>query len=240
MKDFLFAIALLCSVASLHAEDPPATPPTVAPAILPPVEERYSSEVAKAEAIVAKAEAELVKARKAAGEVRLKAYRERLTDVTKSGDFDKAVAVKARIEQLEKEPDGPAEKSAKRPRPKDAVKFQGHHYVLIKEPATWHVAKRRCEEMGGHLVCIESAQELDFVLGITQSNNTEAWLGGFDEESEGDWKWVNGTPIAKAMLAQFRIDNHQASQHVLSAGASHNVEDNCAAYRRQFICEWDK
>ena len=198
--------------------------------VIPAAEVKFAADVGKAEA-------DLAKIKQTAGAARLKVYKDKLSEATKAGDFDKATQIKARIETLESEPEA---KAHKRPRPKDTVRFDGHAYALIKEPATWHVAKQRCEEMGGHLVCIESVQELDFVLGITQSNKLEAWLGGTDEESEGDWKWVTGASIPNAMISMFKLDNHQESQHCLSAGASRNVEDNCPAYRRQFICEWDR
>ena len=60
-------------------------------------EEKFAAEVVKADA-------EAAKVKHAAAEVRLKAYREALTAATKAGDFDKAMGLKARIEELEQEP----------------------------------------------------------------------------------------------------------------------------------------
>ncbi len=241
MRCFLWTRVLVLPLAfaaasSLAADDKPS----VTPVLIQSAEEKYSSECNKADALVSKAEAEGAKARKAAGDVRLKAYKDRLVEVTKAGDFDKAVAVKARIEQLERELNVEPEKPMKRPRPKETIKFQGHAYALIKDPATWHVAQHRCEEMGGHLVTVESNAELEFILGITQANNTEAWIGGTDEVTEGVWKWVTGATIPKEMVSAFRIDNHQDMQHALAAGGSKNIEDNFQCLRRVFICEWDR
>ena len=193
------AIAILFSTSSLMGDDTkpaatpaPATPaaaiPEIAPFLLPSVEEKFASEAAKADAATAKAEQEATKAKKAAAEIRLKAYKDKLAEITKTGDFDKAQQVKARITQLENEPEGEShkpEKPTKRPRPKDTVKFGGHTYALIKEPATWHVAKLRCEEMGGHLVCIESDKEAEFVSDLCAKGSY--WLGASDEEQEGAW-----------------------------------------------------
>ncbi|MHC4253655.1 MAG: protein kinase domain-containing protein, partial [Planctomycetota bacterium] len=50
--------------------------------------------------------------------------------------------------------------------PADAAKFGGHWYKLFPEPTTWHDAKRRCEEAGGHLVTITSKEENDLVVSL--------------------------------------------------------------------------
>ena len=101
---FCSTIAVLID-ARLLAEDP-SNPSAVTPALLQSVEERYASEVAKADAVLAKAEAEVAKQKKLAAEIRLKAYKEKLSEITKTGDFDKAIKIKARIVELEKAPDG--------------------------------------------------------------------------------------------------------------------------------------
>lgn len=228
----LTAALLLVSAVTVQADETPAKL-DVTPMLIQAAEEKYATEVAKAEAVVTKAEADLAKARKAAGETRLKAYKERLAEVTKTGDFDKALAVKSRIEQLEKDPESEPAKPSKRPRPKDTVKFGGHTYALIKEPATWHVAKQRCEEMGGHLVCVESAAEDAFVKSL--SGQTTIWAGGSDEEQEGQWVWVHkNTPVKLSI----RIDNAGDADHQLAlfGGIWH---DGHAGNRYSYVCEWE-
>jgi len=44
--------------------------------------------------------------------------------------------------------------------------------------------------MGGYLACIETSEEDQFILRLCQGN--DAWLGGTDEENEGDWRWLTG------------------------------------------------
>src|SRR5262249_616059 len=85
-----------------------------------------------------------------------------------------------------------------RPRPKAAQKFNGHSYAVITEPATWHGARRRCEEMGGHLATPETPAERDFLLKLVRDAKTSAWFGATDEEVEGEWVWVTGKPVTKA------------------------------------------
>lgn len=102
------ALVVILVSSVMYAADP-------SPFVLPSVEDKYASAASTAEAVVAKAEAEAAKLRKAAAEIRLKAYKDRLAEVTKSGDFDKALAVKARIEELEKELEGDPKLQPKTP-----------------------------------------------------------------------------------------------------------------------------
>lgn len=108
----LAALAILFSTSSLMGDDeakPAATSaaatPEVTPFLVPSLEEKFVAEANKADAITAKAEAEATKLKKVAAEARLKGYKDKLAEITKTGDFDKAQQVKARITQLENDPE---------------------------------------------------------------------------------------------------------------------------------------
>ena len=225
-----FAVVVVLINSLLYADDP-------VPFLLQSAEDKFASAASSAEAAIAKAEAEAAKSRKAAAEVRLKAYKDRLAEVIKTGDFDKAVAVKARIEQLEKEPEGEPIKPPKRPRPKETARFQGHTYALIKENVTWHIAKQRCEEMGGHLVILDDSRELPFVLELCKKHGSAAWIGATDEETEGKWKWVNGSD---AHFSGPHISNTRGSEHFIALDPSVGDYNDVGADRLVFVCEWDR
>jgi len=191
--------------------------------VIPAAEEKFAADVAKAEN-------DLAKVKQAASAARLKVYKDKLSEATKAGDFDKATQIKARIESLESEPDA---KAHKRPRPKNAVRFDGHAYALIKEPATWHVAKQRCEEMGGHLVCIGNQAEAEFLLKLC--GDESAWVGASDEETEGQWKWINGDPVSM----RFDVNNQEGFDHCMVIWQRH-FADGTAGRRYGYICEWAK
>ncbi len=176
------------------------------------------------------AESAFLAAKQKAAEKRLGVYRDQLKAFTKAGDFEKAVACKAAIDILEA-----AGLDGSLPRPKDAVKFGGHTYALIKEPATWHVAKRRCEIMGGHLAYVKGAKELEFVGKLAGQN--VAFLGATDEEHEGDWRWLDGS---KWTPKPREADNDKGTQHVLSwDGTRKRLDDTYSCDRMPYVCEWD-
>ena len=241
MKRLLTLLALGILTASASADDataPAAGIPDIAPFLVPSLEDRFAAEATRADAIAAKADAEATKAKRIAAEARLKGYKDKLAEITKTGDFDKAQQVKARITQLENEPEGESHKPSKRPRPKDTVRFDGHAYALIKEPATWHVAKQRCAEMGGHLVVIDSEKELEFIDKMC--NTTIAWMGASNEESDTEWKWVTGSRLIGNgwIIDDYKTDATKAS--ALTHWSNHRFEDYPLSGRVAYVCEWDK
>lgn len=159
---------------------------------------------------------------------RVKALKQVLTDATKTGDFDAATEIKERITD--------AEQTGPRAKPKDVVRFGGHEYAVIPERVTWHVAKRMCEEMGGHLATISNADEGDFLLSLCVTSKAEPWIGATDEITEGRWRWVDGTRFD----AKIHADNANEIQHYATYHPMLKTwDDGDGGGRRSYICEWD-
>ncbi len=191
-------------------------------------EEKFAAEVIKADA-------EAAKVKHAAAEVRLKAYREALQSATKAGDFDKAMALKARIEELEQEPTA---QPLKRPRPKDIVRFQGHSYALVKDAVTWHVAKQRCEEMGGHLICINNPKEASFVVELSSGN--AVWLGASNEFDLGKWEWIDGRIADVNGWTLNDPDRMHFSKAAIYWPETKTINDHDFGAHSAYVCEWSR
>merc|ERR1711951_188607 len=58
---------------------------------------------------------------------------------------------------------------------------------------TWYEAKNRCMEMGAMLTSVHSFEEAEAVVDVIQ--HFGVWLGGTDEQVEGEWQWIDGTPF---------------------------------------------
>lgn len=159
---------------------------------------------------------------------RVKVLKQAMTEATKSGDLDAANTFKARIESAE-------QAGGTRAKPKNTVKFGGHEYALIEEKATWHVAKRKCEEMGGHLAVLETEDELARLSTLCQTAKTTAWFGATDEEQEGEWLWITGSKVQ----FDFRKDNNGGTEHYLGCYGEGNSWEDLGDARFSFICEWD-
>ncbi|MGN0447906.1 MAG: lectin-like protein [Acutalibacteraceae bacterium] len=71
--------------------------------------------------------------------------------------------------------------------------FGGHTYRLFDESMTWKEAKEYCEQLGGYLATVTSAQEQEVVKNLIASGEkAQYWLGGTDEGTLNKWRWVTG------------------------------------------------
>jgi serine/threonine protein kinase/formylglycine-generating enzyme required for sulfatase activity len=137
--------------------------------------------------------------------------------------------------------------AAKAP-PRDAAKFEGHAYKFFPEILTWHQAKVRCEEMGGHLPIVASAAENRFVAdlakqGISNRQNMDGvWLGATDEKQEGDWRWIDGTALEFNVWGPGQPNNKENNEHYLllylAEGVWSDQPTKSVQHTAYFVCEW--
>lgn len=122
--------------------------------------------------------------------------------------------------------------------PVSTITSEGHTYRLYNDCLTWEKAKVKCEELGGHLVTITSAEEQDAVAGLLSGQaRIGYWIGG---KKDGGSTWVTGE--------EFSYSNWDPGEPNETDG-----EDKYGIYTdrmtwndwtntRQglgFICEWD-
>ena len=133
--------------------------------------------------------------------------------------------------------------------PVDAKEFSGRRYKVYGEMLSWHGAKAKCEEMGGHLAIVRNDRENRFIASLMRDNSLDlAWLGATDEKFEGKWLWVDGTSMAYNAWDAKEPNNRgpkglpenyafiQASKGELW----HDIADEgVGKWRPGFVCEWD-
>lgn len=104
--------------------------------------------------------------------------------------------------------------------------WNGHRYERIDQGMTWKEAKAFCEARGGYLATITSAQEQqvvqDLVAGGTKN---QYWLGGTDEEQEGDWRWITGEPW-DYWYTTVTFNNYNGTEHYLQMERHHWGNEN--------------
>jgi len=135
------------------------------------------------------------------------------------------------------------------PPPKGARRFGEHHYMLFDMRLTWHLARRQCEALGGHLARIETAEEQQFVASlISVGRRKKYWLDGSDEVVEGRWVFGNGKELTYTNWDTNEPNNQSGLQHCLQIYRGRNREgrnwhglwdDDNAGSRKGFVCEWD-
>ena len=127
--------------------------------------------------------------------------------------------------------------------PADAVEFQGHRYKVFEEAGSWRQAKKRCEEMGGYLSCVETAAEQEFICELADGRYLS--LGASDEAREDAWCWVNGASFNYACWADGQPNNYGGGEDFLATydgGDWVDVADEGDGFWMPtgFICEWDQ
>ncbi|XP_069371844.1 hepatic lectin-like isoform X2 [Paralichthys olivaceus] len=90
------------------------------------------------------------------------------------------------------------------PRCKDAwEQHGGRSYFFYSAALPWNESRKRCRELGGDLVVINSEEEQRFLLSrlkdIMDHPEDKFWIGLTDSEKEAEWRWVDNTPPAPSL-----------------------------------------
>ncbi|MCB9743586.1 MAG: VCBS repeat-containing protein [Alphaproteobacteria bacterium] len=67
---------------------------------------------------------------------------------------------------------------------------EGPLYLWCEAERTWSAAREACQALGADLAVLDSGPAQDFIHSMGVSG---AWIGLSDTETEGSWRWVDGT-----------------------------------------------
>lgn len=165
----------------------------------------------------------------------LSVYEARLAIHRQDGNTEKAVAMRDAANRLTNLlASKPSWGSL--PRPENRWKFREHSYAIIEEDKHWHEAKRNCERMGGYLAIISDNEEFKFIARQLPPESQGFLLGASDEAKEGDWRWVDGSPVQADLRKEF--NNRYGIEHYLKMNKTGNLIDTSST-RSHFLCEWN-
>jgi hypothetical protein len=72
-------------------------------------------------------------------------------------------------------------------------------YFVGPDRLTWTAGRAYCHKRGADLAVIETAEENEHVKRLVQQKSDSGagcWIGATDAGHEGQWRWVNGKPLA--------------------------------------------
>jgi len=96
--------------------------------------------------------------------------------------------------------------------------YNNHNYEIRVSTSkiSWTQAKNECQQLGGYLVTITSANENNFVLSLAvqaaTSDTWGPWIGFTDENTEGVWEWVTGEAVVYTNWWAQEPDNEWGGQ----------------------------
>ncbi|KAL6466981.1 hypothetical protein MHYP_G00247850 [Metynnis hypsauchen] len=74
------------------------------------------------------------------------------------------------------------------------IYFSSSIYYISTEKKTWYGSRQECRKTGADLVTIHNKEEQDFIEMLRRGQ--KAWIGLTDRETEGLWKWVDGSGLS--------------------------------------------
>ncbi|XP_018015558.1 CD209 antigen-like protein 2 [Hyalella azteca] len=119
---------------------------------------------------------------------------------------------------------------------------------IIPAKYTWHDARNQCGLVGGDLFVVDDCDQYHKVaLYLDEQDYLYYWIGGSDEAVEGQWRWVDGSPMDMGL--PYWENTFVLEQEPDNPGQQNCLELNCAwMYRfssawcsdaRRVICEAD-
>jgi hypothetical protein len=116
----------------------------------------------------------------------------------------------------------------------------GHDYQRIDIPMSWRVAKKLCEQLGGHLATATTVDENEFIYRQFGRDHV-CWLGATDEEDEGTWKWITGEPwdYENWHAGEPSNNNDGGVENYLTLGNTQPVVANGTSYFYRFGARWN-
>ncbi|MBM4074936.1 MAG: DUF5011 domain-containing protein, partial [Planctomycetes bacterium] len=75
------------------------------------------------------------------------------------------------------------------------IKVRKPRFMVIHGSYTWHQAKTDAEGRGGRLAVLDTQEKLDQAKAIAVSNDSLLWIGLTDKAIEGQWRWIDGSPL---------------------------------------------
>ena len=128
----------------------------------------------------------------------------------------------------------------------DMYFYKDKMYKVFKQSITWKDAQAFCKSLGGNLAMPKTQELGDFIINIaTQYNLNGLWLGATDEETEGVWKWVDGTTMTYNNWNNGEPNNSGGNEHYLktytknNSGKWNDLANNNTVNISGFICEFD-
>ncbi|MFT7450367.1 MAG: hypothetical protein ACI9VN_001084 [Patescibacteria group bacterium] len=110
------------------------------------------------------------------------------------------------------------------------------YYCSNTSNFTWHQAKSAAESSGGHLLIINNAAENEYIRSNIQADYV--WLGLTDEDSEGNFKTVQGLSPSYTYWETGEPNNDNGNEHYVRLLKSNGKwTDRTASFEAEYVLE---
>jgi len=92
--------------------------------------------------------------------------------------------------------------------------YEGTCYIKSDTTMNWANAVIYCNEIDAVLVSIHSSEENAFIQNYAQCSDDDAcWIGMSDDDNEGIWQWIDGTPADYLNWDSDEPNNFDGNEH---------------------------
>merc|ERR1711872_717946 len=121
------------------------------------------------------------------------------------------------------------------------VYHKGHCYLFDSVHTPYLVAEEKCNEIGGYLADVLTAEENNFIKSVlavvNPKDGTDYWLGGLDADRNKGLQWVSGAPMR---FTDFKENEPRGNPYLhmnFDAGFAWDTKDDATDKDNGFICK---
>ncbi|KAM6475542.1 uncharacterized protein PHA67_007683 isoform 2-T2 [Liasis olivaceus] len=114
--------------------------------------------------------------------------------------------------------------------------FQKSCYFFSMASKPWEAAQQACEDEGAHLVIVNHWTEQNF-LAKQMVREQVFWIGLSDAGEEGQWTWVDGTPLSLSLWGNGEPNNAGSGEDCATLRFNGNWNDASCSGNEYWICE---
>jgi len=110
-----------------------------------------------------------------------------------------------------------------------------NNYEFFSTKLTWANALSLCTGQGGTLAKVNSDEVTET---LTELSKKRSWIGGSDQDEEGQWKWTDGTAIVYSRWARNEPNGGSSQNCVqMNYGGRGNWDDAGCDGQKPFFCQ---
>ncbi|XP_006903197.1 PREDICTED: C-type lectin domain family 4 member A isoform X3 [Elephantulus edwardii] len=97
-------------------------------------------------------------------------------------------------------------------------------YFIPAESKTWTDSKKKCTEMGAHLLVINSREEQQFI-SKTLKKYTAYYVGLSDLERKNHWQWIDQSPYDENAVSWHSGEPNDSNEHCVLLNYRNSNQD---------------
>ena len=102
---------------------------------------------------------------------------------------------------------------------------------------SWNDAEQECQSFGGNLASIPNEATNNFLNNLGDKQSFK-WIGGYDFNTGGEWKWSDGTPWSYTKWGKNYPKNSKGKDYLSMFGDDGIWGDYFEVGLLEFICQY--